>query len=76
MTPVYVATYFTESGDSGVIGYWTEEPTQEQLTALFREWMPEEFIDDEEGSCRYVFWELTELKFGELPDGIPLVQSI
>lgn len=76
MDNIFVATYDTESGNHGVIGYWTEKPTQEQLTALFKKWMPEEFVEDEDGTCRYVFWELNELEVGELPEGIPLVPSI
>ena len=76
MNNIFVATYVTESGDQGVLGYWTEEPTEEQLTAIFKNWMPDEFVEDEDGACRYVFWELTELEFGELPEGIPTVPTI
>ena len=76
MGNIFVATYDTESGDHGVIGYWTEQPTEEQLTALFKEWMPDEFVEDEDGECRYVFWELIELEHGELPEGIAQIPTI
>ena len=57
MSKIYVAEWRTESGDSGVEGYWTTEPTEKQLSAYFEEMMPDEFED----GYSYVDWELVEL---------------
>jgi len=74
---IYVAPYWTESGDRGIVGYFTEKPTEEQLTQLFYEIMPYEFEDmDTDDPVRYVFWEIEELSLWALPEGIPTVETI
>jgi hypothetical protein len=72
MIRIFVATYRTESGDDGVIGYWTEKPTEEQLTKVFKDYMPDEFEDD----VRYVWWDVHEMALQALPEGIPTVPSL
>ncbi len=69
---VYVATYVTESGDRGVVGYFTTEPTDGHLSALFKKLMPAEFIDGQ----RYVHWSVENLKEIKLPKPIKPIPSI
>ena len=74
---IYVVPWHTESGDDGVLGYFTEEPTEEQLTQLFYEIMPYEFeYMGTPDACRLVFWTVHELPMRALPEGIPAVDSI
>ena len=59
---IYVATYVTESGDRGVVGYWTKEPSETKLREYFKKLMPDEFLEDDDGSgpgydC-LVYWEV------------------
>ena len=85
--PVYVVDYHTESGDRGVLGYFNREPTEGQLSALFFNLMPDEFIDEEGDTWsgpgtdsalikRYVFWEVNELYPMKLPKAIEEIESI
>lgn len=69
---VYVATWESESSERGVEGYWLTNPSEQELTAHFKEEMPWEF----EGGRRTVWWEVVELNERNLPDGIPVVESI
>jgi len=70
--PIYVATWESESTDSGVEGYWLNRPSERELTAHFKETMPWEF--GEYG--RTVWWEVVVLYESEIPEGIDVVQSI
>jgi len=54
---VYIAPWNTESGDDGVAGYWTVEPTEQELEAYFREHFEDEFVD----GYSYIYWKLVEL---------------
>jgi len=57
MNDMYVVTYTTESGDSGVAGYCEKKPTNKQLQKWFMENMPEEFQDD----AAYISWDVHKL---------------
>lgn len=68
MNPIYIASWYTESGDRGVLGYFTEKPTDEQLEKLFREAAPDEFDDTTyDEPCRYIDWTVEELSPIALP---------
>ena len=73
---VFVVSYNTESGDSGVVGYFNKRPTEGHLTAYFKKIMPDEFIQDEEGESRYVFWDVWELTSQKLPKAVLEVDPI
>jgi len=74
---IWVAQYHTESGDHGVLGYFSKEPSEGQLTAVFKENMPAEFVQEIDGQeYRYVFWQVVELEKMKLPKAIAEVQSI
>lgn len=74
--PIFIATYKTESGDDGVLGYFTKYPGKGELTALFKQEMPSEFITHSGEERRYVWWEVWELEELALPAPIPYVESI
>lgn len=46
---MYVFTYNTESGDSGVLGVFKKKPTDKKLEKIARDLMPDEFFDDNDG---------------------------
>lgn len=73
---VYVVKYHTESGDSGVVGWFDEYPTDGHLTAYFNKLMPDEFFKDKDGEVRYIFWEVWELDHEQLPKPVKPVESI
>ena len=74
---IWVAMYHTESGDRGVLGYFNREPSEGQLTAVFKENMPDEFVQETDGAeYRLVFWEVVELDKLKLPKAIPEVETI
>lgn len=74
--PIYVASYRTESGDEGVLGYWTTYPTDEHLTTVFKAALPDEFETCKEGEYRMVWWDVWELDEEPLPEPSKLVKSI
>ena len=73
---IFVAMYATESGDRGVVGYFTSGPTDQHMTAYFKKLMPDEFIEEEGKEKRLVRWEVRGLKETRLPTPIPVVESI
>ena len=77
MSKIYMATWHTESGDEGVVGYWDRRPTEGELTAVFKKIMPDEFDTwNDEPERRMVWWEVHELKLEELPEPVAEVPSI
>lgn len=76
--PVYAVSYTTESGDSGVVGYFLKEPNDGHLTAYFQKVMPDEFIDDgEDGPIkRRVFWDVWKLTELKMPKPVEPIESI
>lgn len=60
---MYIVTWETESGDSGVEGYWEDKPTDLHLETYFRKQNPDEF----DHGRRLIWWEVHELEKAELP---------
>ena len=74
---IWVAFYRTESGDEGILGYFKRKPSEGELTALFQEEMPDEFIEEADGKVyRYVWWDVWELEYIRLPKPVDEVESI
>lgn len=77
MSKIYMATWQTESGDDGVVGYWDREPTEGELTAVFKKIMPDEFDSwNGEPERRLIWWQVHELRLEELPEPVAEVPSI
>ncbi|MEZ2409813.1 hypothetical protein AB6806_23765 [Bosea sp. RCC_152_1] len=80
MQPLWFVTYNTESGDSGVAGYFTEEPSDGHLTTYFKALMPDEFFTEDWGGkeveSRLVFWKVHKLEEEVLPAWSEPVPSI
>ncbi len=74
--PIYVVSYRTESGDEGILGYWIKQPSEGQLTAIFKKEMPDEFGQDGDEEWRLVWWDVWELSKMKLPKPIKLIESI
>ncbi len=60
---MFIVTWNTESGDTGVEGYWEEEPTDLHLETYFKKQNPCEF----ERGRRTIWWEVHELEQMKLP---------
>jgi hypothetical protein len=56
---MWIAIWNNESGDSGVEGYWEQEPSDTELYSYFREFSPDDFGEHD---GQYIFWVLKELK--------------
>jgi hypothetical protein len=59
MNKIWIIDWNTESGDSGVDGYWKSNPTKETLEAYVAEHFPE---DHEAGTFYYRVITLSEVK--------------
>ena len=44
---VWVVTYHTEGGPSGIVAVYNQSPTQEDLNYVHRTLLPHEMMDDE-----------------------------
>jgi hypothetical protein len=56
MKSVYVVTYDTESGDSGVLAVYDRKPTKAELLEAIRQYSPDE-IDIRTGDLT-MYWEV------------------
>ena len=73
---IYVVFWRAESGDDGVEGYFTELPTDEHLTAYFKDLTPWNFDGEGEDERRMIWWEVYELGKLPLPEPIKVIESI
>ena len=62
---IYLLTYYTESHDTGIIGYWTKPLTQEEQHSVFAKTMPDDY--NVNGEC-YITWQQKELSEREAPE--------
>jgi hypothetical protein len=76
MQSIFVVSYITESGDSGVVGYFDKEPSDGHLTAFFKEIMPDEFVKEGKKEYRYIHWDVFELIKEEMPKEVKPVESV
>lgn len=53
---IWVATWDTESGDSGVVGYWKSKPTQKKLDKYMAKGMPDDY------EAKTLYYSLESLK--------------
>lgn len=44
--PIFIIKWVTESGDSGLHGYWAKELTKQQMESFMRSQHPAEFEGD------------------------------
>ncbi|RZK28963.1 MAG: hypothetical protein EOO61_21335 [Hymenobacter sp.] len=62
---IWIINWHTESGDEGVLGYFDQKPTKEQIEAYFFNTHPDEYPmedpDDENTRTCLIFWDVVEL---------------
>jgi hypothetical protein len=58
MKSIWVLIWSNESGDSGVEGFWTEKPSDEEIETFIEEVFPEDF---EAGTLYHDLQELSEI---------------
>ena len=68
---LYIVTYETDSGDTGVVGVYNERPTDEHLSAMIRTYLDHEIVD----GVSYVYLDVVgtdKIRDLPLPDRNPI----
>jgi hypothetical protein len=55
---IWIIAWNTESGDEGILGYWSKKPEREEILAYLQEYMPDDY---EAGTLHYHLQELRAL---------------
>lgn len=64
---VYILSWYTESSDRGIDGYWEKPLTMAQQHGYFKENYSCDYNTDGD---RYIYWDMIELELEKIPHSL------